>query len=159
MDEENRDIELVDTPEDEEPKEQPTTPREPTNNDYMAGAILANGVIWFWMMTLNLFKGLSSRIPAAILVDLTYVIFILAGFFSSQQVAKRSERNQLIVALRTALYSWAGSIIMMITMPGGFSVRFSITVLICLLAGAVLGSYMLIRGRILIRRKIIEASS
>jgi hypothetical protein len=159
MDEENRDIEPVDVPEDEEPKVQPTTPREPINNDYMAGAILANGIIWFWMLSLNLFKDFSSRFPPAVLVDVTYVTLIVAGFVSSQQVAKRSEKNQLVVAIRSAFYSWVGSIVMMITMPGGFSFRFALTVLICLMFGAVIGSYMLIRDRIILRRRIIEASS
>ena len=159
MDEENRDIEPTDIPEDEEPKEQPIAPREPTNNDYMAGAILANGIIWFWMLSLNLFQNISSRFAPAVLVDVTYVTLIVAGFVSSQQVAKRSEKNQLVVALRSGFYSWIGSIIMMVTMPGGFSLRFALTVLICVMFGAIIGSYMLIRDRIMLRRRIIEASS
>ncbi len=159
MDEENRDIDPVDIPENEEPLVPPKTPREPTNNDFMAGALLANGIIWLWMQSLNLFNWYTSRISPAILVDFTYVTFIVAGFISSQQVAKRSERNQLIVALRSALYSWAGSLFMMLTMPGGLSIKFALIILVCLLAGAVLGSYMLIKSRISARRALIKASS
>lgn len=135
-------------------------PHEVTNNDYMAAAILANGIIWFWMLSLNMFSGFSSRINPTLLADFTYLIFILAGFLSSQQVAKRSKRNQLIISLRSAMYSWAGSIVMMISMLGNPTISFALALLVCLLAGAVVGSYMLIRFRINERRRLMsEASS
>ena len=159
MDEENRETPEEDTPETEEKVEE-KQPQEVTNNDYMAAAILANGIIWFWMLSLNMFSGFTSRINPTLLVDFTYITFILAGFISSQQVAKRSNRNQLIIALRSAIYSWAGSIIMMLSMMGNPTISFTLTVLVCLLAGAVAGSYMLIRFRINERRRqLAEASS
>lgn len=134
-------------------------PREPNQADYMAAAILANGIIWFWMESLKMFSGFTSRIHPTFLADLSYLTFIIAGFISSQQVAKRSDRNQLIVALRSALYSWAGSLFMMVTMTGGPTISFALIILVCLLAGAVLGSYMLIRWRIKERKNILKASS
>ena len=159
MDEENRETPEEDTPETEEKVEE-KQPQEVTNNDYMAAAILANGIIWFWMLSLNMFSGFTSRINPTLLVDFTYITFILAGFISSQQVAKRSNRNQLIIVLRSAIYSWAGSIIMMLSMMGNPTISFTLTVLVCLLAGAVAGSYMLIRFRINERRRrLAEASS
>jgi uncharacterized membrane protein YdbT with pleckstrin-like domain len=159
MDEENRETPEEDTPETEEKVEE-KQPQEVTNNDYMAAAILANGIIWFWMLSLNMFSGFTSRINPTLLVDFTYITFVLAGFISSQQVAKRSNRNQLIIALRSAIYSWAGSIIMMLSMMGNPTISFTLTVLVCLLAGAVAGSYMLIRFRINERRRqLAEASS
>ena len=157
MDEDNWEIE------DEAPKieEEPPKklPREPTNNDYMAGAILANGIIWFWIQSLNIFNGFTSKISPTILADFSYATFILAGFISSQQVAKRSDKNQLIVALRSAFYSWLGSLLMMVTMSGNPTIPFALTLFICLMAGAVAGCYMLIKERINLRRKLIEASS
>ena len=100
-----------------------------------------------------------SRIPPALLVDLTYVTFIIAGFISSQQVAKRSDSNQLIVSLRSALYSWAGSLLMMLSMPSS-TLSFALIVFVCLMIGAIVGTYMLIRSRISERRRLItEASS
>ena len=161
MDEETREISEKDEPETEEKTVTKKGDSEPTNNDFMAGALLANGIIWFWMRSLTMFNDFMSRIPSAILVDFTYVTFIIAGFISSQQVAKRSDTNQLIVALRSALYSWAGSLLMMLT--GNIitpTISFALTILICLLAGAVAGSYMLIRFRISERRRLMaEASS
>jgi len=162
MDEENREINENDEPENEGTPDSPLNiVREPTSNDYMAGALLANGIIWLWMQSLTMFSGFMSRIPPALLVDFTYVTFIIAGFISSQQIAKRSDSNQLIVSLRSALYSWAGSLLMMLT--GNIitpTISFALTILICLLAGAVAGTYMLIRSRISERRRLIaEASS
>jgi ABC-type antimicrobial peptide transport system permease subunit len=145
-------------PEDAEKTEEKKKPREPTGNDYMAGAILANGIIWLWMQSLTMFSGFTNRIHPSILADFTAVTIVVAGFISSQQVAKRSERNQLIVALRSALYSWAGSLIMMITAPNA-SITFALILLVCLLAGGILGSYMLIRVRINERKRLLEASS
>lgn len=154
---------VEETPEEEAPEEpEPIvtlkTPREPTGNDYMAGAILANGIIWLWMQSLTLFSGFTNRISPSILADFTAVTIVVAGFISSQQVAKRSDRNQLIVALRSALYSWAGSLLMMLTAPNA-SITFALILLVCLLAGSVVGSYMLIRMRINERKKLLEASS
>jgi len=160
MDEENREINENDEPETEEAPATEKVLREPTSNDYMAGALLANGIIWLWMQSLTMFRDFMSRIPPALLVELTYVTFIIAGFISSQQVAKRSDTNQLIVALRSALYAWAGSLIMMLSMTGGPTISFALIVLVCLMLGAVVGSYMLIRTRISERRRLMaEASS
>ena len=155
---EKRDLPINDVS-DEEIAEQKEPLREPSNNDYMAGSILANGIIWLWMQTLIIFKNYTSRLPPVYLVDLSYVTFIVAGFISSQQVAKRSERNQLIVSLRSALYSWIGSLIMMFTISGTPTISFAVILLICLMFGAFLGSYMLIRDRIVKRRNTIEESS
>ncbi len=161
MDEENKEISENDEPETEEAPATEKVVREPTSNDYMAGALLANGIIWLWMLSLNLFRNLLSRYNPVILVDLTALTFGVAGFISSQQVSKRSDKNQLIVSLRSALYSWAGSLIMMIT--GNITtptISLALTILVCLLAGAVAGSYMLIRMRISERRRLMaEASS
>lgn len=150
-------------PEEEEPEEPetpptPKGPREPTNNDYMAGAILANGIIWLWLQSLPLFSSFTNRISPSILADFTAVTIVVAGFIASQQVAKRSDRNQLIVALRTGLYSWAGSLFMMLTAPQA-SITFALILLVCLIFGSVLGSYMLIRMRINERKRLLEASS
>lgn len=144
---------------DEEINETREILKEPSNNDYMAGAILANGIIWFWMQSLIIFRNYISQIAPVYLVDLSYVTFIVAGFISSQQVAKRSERNQLIVSFRSALYSWIGSLIMMLTMSGDPTVSFAVTILVCLMFGALLGSYMLVRDRILKRRSMLDESS
>lgn len=135
-----------------------TTSTEPISNDYMAGAILANGIIWLWLQSLQMFSGFTSRISPSILADFTAVTIVIAGFISSQQVAKRSKRNQLIVALRSALYSWVGSLFMMLTSPNA-SIAFSLILLVCLLAGGVLGSYMLIQMRINERKRKLQASS
>ena len=160
MDEDNWDN--LDDQEDEEEvkisEPEITTPTEPTSNDYMAGAILANGIIWLWLQSLQMFSGFTSRISPSILADFTAVTIVIAGFISSQQVAKRSERNQLIVALRSALYSWVGSIFMMLTSTNA-SITFSLILLVCLLAGGVLGSYMLIQMRINERKRKLQASS
>lgn len=160
MDEENREIAENDEPETEETQAPEKTIREPTSNDFMAGALLANGIIWLWMQSLTMFNEFMSRINPTILADFTYVTIIIAGFISSQQVAKRSDTNQLIVALRSALYSWAGSLLMMLSMAGGPTYSFALIILVCLLIGAVVGTYMLIRTRISERRRLIaEASS
>ena len=159
MDEEKQEITENDEPETEETPAIENEVKEPTNNDYMAGALLANGIIWLWMQSLTMFSGFLSRIPPALLVDLTYLTFIIAGFISSQQVAKRSDRNQLIVSLRSALYSWAGSLLMMLSMSGTPTISFALIVFICLMIGAVVGTYMLIRSRISERRRIIDEAS
>ena len=60
MDEENREINENEEPETEEATPTEKVPREPTSNDYMAGALLANGIIWLWMQSLTMFSGFMS---------------------------------------------------------------------------------------------------
>ncbi|MCW4050259.1 MAG: hypothetical protein NWE89_11060 [Candidatus Bathyarchaeota archaeon] len=144
--------------------EQEETPQEkgpkiPTQTDYLAGAMLANGIVWVWMQALSLFRGVTSQLPIRLLTDASFLVYVFAGYFSASQVGKRADTKHLNVGLRTAGYSWIGSLIIMFTMASEPTLSLAVTLLICFVAGSVVGGYMIIRRRLQKRRQTLEASS
>jgi putative membrane protein (TIGR04086 family) len=160
MNEESIDDETVeDDQESIEEKEDSPTPKEPTRTDYMAGAMLANGIIWVWMQALSLFRAQASKIPTSLLADISYIIYILGGYFAAQQVSNRADSQHLKVGVKTALYSFAMTIFIMLTMSSEPSFTLLTSIMLCLFAGGILGGYMHIRKRLQRRQLELEASS
>lgn len=131
--------------------------KEPSLNDYLAGAMLANGVIWMWMQLIQIF---GSRISEySIIADLSFIVFILAGYVAAFQVGKRIDVGHLTAGLKTAGYGLIMALIIMYTSWPAASSRLALTLMICLVFGGVLGGYMNIRRRIKLRRRDLKASS
>jgi len=124
---------------------------KPSLNDYMAGAMLANGFIWIWSMMMGHIP-LLYRAPIIILANASYLIYLVAGFTSSYLVCLRAERRHLIVGLKTALLSWLLSILFMLSFSPKPDWGFSTALLICLIMGSVAGAYLALKRRIRRRR-------
>jgi hypothetical protein len=133
--------------------------KNPTGNDYFAGAMLANGIVWVWMQALSLFRAQTSSIPLTFLADISFVVYIFGAYLAVSQVGKRTDTGHLIVGLKTAIYSWVMAIVIMFTMAAEPTFSLAIVLLVCFLAGGILGGYMLVRKRLKERRKNLEASS
>lgn len=132
-------------------------PKLPANNDFMAGAMLANGIVFVWMQILSIFRQTASQVPPRILVDLSYMIYIFAGYFASRQVVKRTEKEHLKVGLKTAGYSTIMGLLIIYTMANEPTMGLAVTLGVCYVAGSIIGSYMEIRARL--QRLRAEASS
>jgi hypothetical protein len=128
-----------------------------SENDFMAGAMMANGIVFVWMQALSVFRQYTSQIPPRFLVDISYVIYVLAGYLAARQVTKRTTREHLKAGLKTAAYSTIMGLLILSTMNSGQTLSLAITLGICYFAGGILGSYMAIRVRLDKRR--VEASS
>ena len=140
-------------------EEQVKGPREPNNTDYLAGAMLANGVIWIWMQALSLIGEDVFIVPKGLLTDLSFLIYIFAGYIAASQVCKRADTQHLIVGLRTAGYASVMALVIMLTMISQLNIGIVVSISICLFAGGVLGGYMFVRKRLQKRRLELEASS
>lgn len=119
---------------------------KPSLNDYLAGAILSNGFIWIW----NLMMGhipLLYKAPVVLLANVSYLIYIAAGFTSSYLVCLRAEREHLIVGLKTTLLAWILSILFMFSLPQNPNWSFPIALLICLTMGSIAGAYLALKRR------------
>ncbi len=149
--EEKQEIEET-SPEEDEPEEQSekTIEKPPTqpDNDFMAGAILANGISFVWMQLLSVARDFFSRIPPVILVDISYIIYIFAGYYSTNQVLKRSKGEHLRAAFKTAGYSSVMGLLIIFTMFNDPNFRLAITVSLCYFFGSIIASYMTIKRRI-----------
>lgn len=130
---------------------------EPSFNDYLAGAMLANGIIWIWLQLIQIFGSQMSEYT--FFTDLSFIVFIFAGYIAAFQVGKRVDTEHLTVGLKTAGYSLIMSLIIMYTSWPAASNRLALTLMLCLVFGGVIGGYMNIRRRIEIRRKKMKDAS
>jgi len=128
-------------------------PKEPNINDYVAGAMLANGVVWIWMQALSVFRDYASQVPPALLADISYVVYILGGYLASMQVCKRADQKHLIVGAKLAAASWVMGVFIMFTLAPEPDARLMVALLVCFAAGCVLGGYMTVRARLNRRRR------
>ena len=148
-----------DTKAEEAGGEKPKGPRAPNNTDYLAGAMLANGIIWIWMQALSLIGEDVFIVPKGLLTDLSFLIYVFGGYYAASQVCKRADTQHLIVGLKTAGYASVMAMVIMLTMISQLNIGIVLSISISLLAGGVLGGYMHIRKRLQRRRLELEASS
>ena len=128
-------------------------PKQPNINDYMAGAMLANGVVWIWMQGLGMFREYTSQVPAALLADLSYIVYIAGAYYASRQVCKRADEKHLIAGLKLAAASWVMGILITFTLAPEPSVPLMLALLVCFAAGCTLGGYMAVKARLRKRRE------
>jgi len=130
-------------------------PRNPTMTDYMAGVMLANGIVWIWAMALATFSDFFSRIPYVLLAFIAYVIYILGATLASYLVCKRTSSKHLVVGLKLAGLACFFSLIMMLGSTTGPTPALAIVLLVCYGAGGIAGGYLALRSE-LGSRKIIQ---
>lgn len=122
--------------------------RKPTLNDYLAGAVLANGLVWIWLRLLGSIGEITSNPYLGVLSLLTLVICILSGTLASYQVCKRAQAEQLIVGIKVAGLSWIFSPFIIFPMIQESFVNVAITILVCFSLGGVAGAYLAIKARL-----------
>ena len=130
----------------------------PNLNDYLAGAILANGFVWIWSLALGHFSDLFERIPPVILANASYVIYLSGGIVSSYLVCKRASSGHIFVGLKLVALTWAFSIVLMLSIATEPSIGLAIVFLVIFTAGGVAGAYLALRSRLKPRRAQAEAS-
>ncbi len=130
-------------------------PKNPTITDYMAGVMLANGIVWIWAMALAAFSDFFSRIPYIILAFIAYVIYILGSTLASYLVCKRTSSKHLVVGLKLAGLACFFTLIMMLGSTTGPTPALAIVLLVCYGAGGIAGGYLALRSE-LGSRKIIQ---
>lgn len=117
----------------------------PTLTDYVAGAILGNGVVWIWYMSLFY---LSSLIPVTILADVSLFIYVFGGAASSYLVCRRASSGHLITGIKLAFVTWMFSFFLSLSFDFELTVSFFTTLLVCFVVGDVLGAYLALRSRL-----------
>ncbi len=144
-------------PDEEEESSEAPEPAAQPENDFMAGAMMANGIVFVWMQALSVFRQYASQIPPRFLVDVSYVIYVLAGYLASRQVTRRAKREHLKAGLKTAGYSTIMGLLIISTLNSETGIGFAVILGVCYFAGSILGSYMELKARL--NRTGAEASS
>mgnify|MGYP006865047070 CR=1 FL=1 len=144
-------------PDEEEEVAEASEPVPQSDNDFMAGAMLANGIVFVWMQTLSVFRGVVSQLPPRLLVDVSYIIYLLAGYIASRQVIKRAKGDYLKAGLKSAGYSTIMGLLILSSMNSEQTLALAITLGVCYFAGGILGGYIETKDRL--KRLRVEASS
>jgi hypothetical protein len=118
--------------------------------DYLAGAILANGLIWIWALTLASFRGFFSRFPPILVADISYLLYLTAGGVSSYLVSMRASTRHLIVSLKVAALSW------LLSLASRPTLGLALVLLACFTGGGIAGGYLALRRRMRSRRSSSE---
>jgi hypothetical protein len=122
--------------------------RQPELSDYIAGAMLANGIVWIWLQGLSAMRGFFSKVPVGILADISFVIYLLSGIVASYQVCKKTSSNHLVVGVKFALFAWGLSLFIMLSMVTEPSIGMATTLLVCFAGGGIAGAYLSLRSRL-----------
>ena len=144
-------------PDEEEEAAEVPEPMAQSENDFMAGAMMANGIVFVWMQALSVFRQYVSQLPPRFLVDVSYIIYLLAGYIASRQVTKRAKRDYLKAGLKTASYSTIMGLLILSSMNSDQTLSLAITLGICYFAGGIMGSY--IETKVRLKKRGAEAIS
>ncbi len=121
---------------------------QPDLSDYIAGAMLANGIVWIWLQGLSAMRGFFSKVPVGLLADISFVIYLLSGIAASYQVCRKASSNHLVVGVKFALFAWGLSLFIMLSMVTDPSMGMAIVLLVCFAGGGIAGAYLSLRSRL-----------
>jgi len=126
---------------------------KPSLFDYLAGALLTNGIVWIWTMAANYLIIVQPSVSLDILVLLTFIVFIGGSAATSYLVSRRTDSGHLNVGLKLAAVDFLFAITYMLSMAEP-SVSLLFTLLICFFAGSIIGAYLALKTRL--RRSTIK---
>ena len=129
----------------------------PNLNDYLAGAMLANGFVWIWSSLLGYFSGYFTKVPL-LLADASYIIYLSGGVVSSYLVCKRAASKHLIVGVKLSILTWIFSLIIMLSFPAEPSIGTAFALLACFVAGDIAGAYLALKSRLKAEKVQTETS-
>ena len=128
------------------------TVKQPVPSDYMAAAMITNGIAWGWMQLLG--SGtIISQFPLRFLSDITYVIYLFAGAVGATLVGNRADTKHLLVGLKVSVYSLGLSLLIMLTSAPEPTLGLFLALGVAFAAGSIFGSYRVIHLRLAKKRK------
>ena len=128
----------------------------PTASDYMAAAMITNGIAWVWMQVINSLTMLN-QMPIRFLTDITFIVYVLAGAIGAFLAGKRADSKHLQVGLKATGYSLGVNALIMLTNPMPLSMNLFWGMAISFAAGSVFGSYMVLHRSLSAKRKTRKA--
>ncbi|MCW4050274.1 MAG: hypothetical protein NWE89_11135 [Candidatus Bathyarchaeota archaeon] len=113
--------------------------KKPSTTDYMAGAVLSYGIVYFWIRVKTLYNA-----PWI----LAFVFFYLGGLLPSGMICKRTSRNQLPTGLKSAIISWIFTVVSLLAFTQGNQASFFGVLLVFFLLGGFTSGYITTRQRL-----------
>ncbi|HUV34623.1 MAG TPA: hypothetical protein VMW22_06800 [Candidatus Desulfaltia sp.] len=113
--------------------------KRPSITDYMAGAVLSYGIVYFWIELKTFYD------PPWVLA---YIMYYLASLIPSYLVCKRTGAAELPVAIRSVLISWALVIVNLWAFTQGNTTSLFALLLVMFLLGGATSAYISLRRRL-----------
>ena len=132
------------------------TQRQPTPSDYMAAAMITNGISWVWIQVLKSGTVLN-QIPIRFLTDATFIVYVLSGVIGAFLVGTKTDSKHLAVGLKATGYSIAVNILIMLTDPMPLNLNLLWSMTLSFAAGSVFGSYTALNRSLAAKRKARKA--
>ena len=123
--------------------------KRPSITDYMAGAVLSYGIVYFWI-ELKTFYG-----PPWVLA---YIMYYLAGLVPSYLVCKRTGAAELPVAFRSVMISWALVVFNLWAFTQGNTTSFFALLLVMFILGGATSAYISLRRRLSPAKQSVKGS-
>jgi len=102
----------------------------------MAAAVLSYGIVYFWIELTSFYN-----LPWI----LAYVLYYLASLIPSYLVCKRTGAEELSVAIRCAVFSWALVVISLLAFTEGNTIFFFAVLLVVFIIGGATSAYITLR--------------
>ncbi|MBD3207756.1 hypothetical protein GF319_15610 [Candidatus Bathyarchaeota archaeon] len=115
--------------------------RTPSVIDYLAGAVLSYGIVYFWIQILN-------WIDLQIIALISYFIYFSGALSSAYLVLRRANTTHLRIGITSALASWAFTVFSLLALTEGANSGFFIALLICFVLGGVAASYISLKNQL-----------
>jgi hypothetical protein len=113
--------------------------RRPSITDYMAAAVLAYGIVYFWIELNALYD------PP---LFLGYLIYYLGGLIPSYLVCRRTGSAELAIGAKNSVASWGFVVVSVTTFTEGNTLTFFALLLIMFLLGGLTAAYLTLRRRL-----------
>jgi small-conductance mechanosensitive channel len=114
--------------------------RKPVIFDYFAGGLLTSCLVWFWLQLIAYFPELP--------IETLGLFYIAASAASTHLVCKRTTRGQLGVGIKTALFSWVMTMLILLSFGLELNTDFMIQLIIGYLFGSMVAAYLALRSRL-----------
>lgn len=115
--------------------------RTPSVTDYLAGAVLSYGIVYFWIQILN-------WIDLQMIALISYFVYFLGALSSAYLVLRRANTTHLRIGITSVLASWAFTVFSLLALTEGANSGFFIALLICFVLGGVAASYISLKNQL-----------
>lgn len=112
-----------------------------TLTDYLAGAMISFGSVYFWLL-------LTSKTNSIFLSLISILIYVFGAIASSYFVGRKARSRHLFVGVKTALISWGFTITSLYSISK-ITPSFMVLLLICFLTGSIIGAFIALKHRIM----------
>lgn len=113
--------------------------RRPSVTDYMAAAVLAYGIVYFWV-ELQMYYGPPW--------PLAYLFYYLAGLVPSYLVCRRTGSGELAVGVKCSAASWGFTVVSLLAFTEGNTTTFFALLLAMFLLGGLTAAYLTLKRRL-----------